>query len=178
MGSSTLMELIIKDARRTFLVFFLAAIGMISVALFMEYFLELKPCILCYMQRGAVIVIGILAAIGFLINPSRLLNYKIFISIISLSIIAGMLLSARQLYLQSLPAELVPSCAPDIEYLISTLPFLEVVILAFTGDGNCAEVLWTFLGISIPGWVFISLSILISYCLFIFKNVNEIHSHK
>jgi len=178
LGSSTLMELIIKDARRTFLVFFLAAIGMISVALFMEYFLELKPCILCYMQRGAVIITGILAAIGFLINPSKLLNYKIFISIISLSIIAGMLLSSRQLYLQSLPAELVPSCAPDIDYLISTLPFLEVVILAFTGDGNCAEVLWTFLGISIPGWVFISLSILISYCLFIFKNVNEIHSHK
>jgi len=172
------MELIIKDARRTFLVFFLAAIGMISVALFMEYFLELKPCILCYMQRGAVIITAILAAIGFLINPSKLLNYKIFISIISLSIIAGMLLSSRQLYLQSLPAELVPSCAPDIDYLISTLPFLEVVILAFTGDGNCAEVLWTFLGISIPGWVFISLSILISYCLFIFKNVNEIHSHK
>ena len=89
-----------------------------------------------------------------------------------------MLLASRQLYLQSLPAELVPSCAPDIDYLISTLPFLEVIILAFTGDGNCAEVLWTFLGISIPGWVFVSLCILMIYCLVIFKNVNEIHSHK
>ena len=46
------MELIIKDPRRTFLVFLLASIGMIAVALFMEHFLELKPCILCYMQRG------------------------------------------------------------------------------------------------------------------------------
>ena len=172
------MELIIKDPRRTFLVFLLASIGMIAIALFMEHFLELKPCILCYMQRGAVIVTGILAAIGFLVNPSKLLNYKIFISIIFLSIIVGMLLASRQLYLQSLPAELVPSCAPDIDYLISTLPFLEVIILAFTGDGNCAEVLWTFLGISIPGWVFISLCILMIYCLVIFKNVNEIHSHK
>jgi len=172
------MELIIKDPRRTFLVFVLASIGMIGVAFFMEHFLELKPCILCYMQRGAVIITGILATIGFLINPSKLLNYKIFISIIFLSIVVGMLLSSRQLYLQSLPAELVPSCAPDIDYLISTLPFLEVIILAFTGDGNCAEVLWTFLGISIPGWVFISLGILMIYCLAIFKNVNEIHSHK
>jgi len=34
------------------------------------------------------------------------------------------------------------------------------------------------LGISIPGWVFISLCILMIYCLVIFKNVNEIHSHK
>ena len=79
------MELIIKNPRRTFLVFLLASIGMIGVALFMEHFLELKPCILCYMQRGAVIVTGILAAIGFLINPRQLLSYKILISIIFLT---------------------------------------------------------------------------------------------
>ena len=172
------MNLVFKNPKRTFLVFLLASIGMIGVALFMEHFLELKPCILCYMQRGAVIVTGFLAGIGFLINPSKLITYKILLTTISLSIIVGLSLSLRQLYLQSLPAELVPSCAPDIDYLISTLPFLEVIILAFTGDGNCAEVLWSFMGISIPGWVFISLSVLAIYCLIIFKNVNEIHSHK
>jgi disulfide bond formation protein DsbB len=65
-----------------------------------------------------------------------------------------------------------------MDYLFSTLPFLEVLILAFTGDGNCAEVLWTFIGISIPGWVLIALSILMVYCLMVLKNANEIHSHK
>ena len=172
------MEIIIKDPRRTFLMLLLASIGMIVIALFMEHFLELKPCILCYMQRGAVIIIGILAALGLLINPDKLRTYRYLISSIFLSAIAGVLLSIRQLYLQSLPADLVPSCMPDIDYLFSTLPFLEVIILAFTGDGNCAEVLWTFLGISIPGWVLIALCVVILYCLIILKRAHEIHSHK
>ena len=129
------------------------------------------------MQRGAVIIVGILAAFGMIINPKKILTYKIILSSIFISILIGALLSIRQLYLQSLPADLVPSCAPDMEYLFATLPFLEILILAFTGDGNCAEILWTFMGISIPGWVLISLSFLLIYCVFIFKKVNEIHSH-
>ena len=112
-----------------------------------------------------------------IINTKKILTYKIILSSIFISILSGALLSIRQLYLQSLPADLVPSCAPDMEYLFSTLPFLEILILAFTGDGNCAEILWTFMGISIPGWVLISLSFLLIYCVFIFKKVNEIHSH-
>ena len=150
---------------------------MIIVALYMEHYLGLQPCILCYMQRGSVIIVGILAAFGMIINPKKILTYKIILSSIFISILSGALLSIRQLYLQSLPADLVPSCAPDIEYLFATLPFLEILILAFTGDGNCAEILWTFMGISIPGWVLISLSFLLIYCVFIFKKVNEIHSH-
>ena len=172
-----MIDLITKDPRRTFLLFLLASVGMIVVASYMEYFLGLKPCILCYMQRGSVIFIGIFAALGLIINPKEILGYKIILSSIFLSIISGALLSIRQLYLQSLPIDLVPSCAPDMEYLFSTLPFLEILILAFTGDGNCAEILWTFMGISIPGWVLISLSFLLIYCVFIFKKVNEIHSH-
>ena len=129
------------------------------------------------MQRGSVIIVGILAAFGMIINPKKILTYKIILSSIFISILSGALLSIRQLYLQSLPADLVPSCAPDMEYLFATLPFLEILILAFTGDGNCAEILWTFMGISIPGWVLISLSFLLIYCVFIFKKVNEIHSH-
>ena len=112
-----------------------------------------------------------------LIYREKILTYKIILSSIFISILSGALLSIRQLYLQSLPADLVPSCAPDMEYLFATLPFLEILILAFTGDGNCAEILWTFMGISIPGWVLISLSFLLIYCVFIFKKVNEIHSH-
>ena len=155
----------------------MASAGMIAVALYMEHYLGLKPCILCYMQSGSVIIVGILAAFGMIINPKKILTYKIILSSIFISILSGALLSIRQLYLQSLPADLVPSCAPDMEYLFATLPFLEILILAFTGDGNCAEILWTFMGISIPGWVLISLSFLLIYCVFIFKKVNEIHSH-
>ena len=172
------MEILAKNCKRTFLILLLSSIGMIGVALFMEYFLELKPCILCYMQRGAVIFIGVLAAIGYVINFENLHFYKLMISAILISAAGGALLAIRQLYLQSLPADLVPNCMPDVDYLFSTLPFLEIVILAFTGDGSCAEILWTFLGISIPGWVLIGLIIVVLYCLFVIVRAGEIHSHK
>jgi len=33
--------------------------------------------------------------------------------------------------------------------------------MLFIGDGNCAEVMWTLLGISIPGWVLICCGLVI-----------------
>ena len=171
------MEFFIKNTRRTFTLLLIGSVGLMSVALFMEYFLKLEPCILCYMQRGAVILIGIIAALGLILNPKKISQFKGLISAVLLVVITGAALSIRQLYLQSLPADLVPSCAPDMDYLFATLPFLEVLVLAFTGDGNCAEVLWTFLGISIPGWLLLAFSLMAVYCALIFKNVDEIHSH-
>ena len=98
---------------------------------------------LCYMQRGAVLILGFIAAIGYLINPKSIKIYKGFLVASYVALFSGISLSLRQLYLQSLPAELVPSCAPDVDYLLDTLPFLEVLIMAISGDGNCAEVLWS-----------------------------------
>ena len=61
-------------------------------------------------------------------NPKKITQYKVLISAVLLIVIAGAALSIRQLYLQSLPTDLVPSCAPDMDYLFATLPFLEVLI--------------------------------------------------
>jgi disulfide bond formation protein DsbB len=156
----------------------LASIGMMSVALFMEKFLLLEPCMLCYLQRFFVILFGLIGLAGILHNSKSIGVFKgyLFAAIISSSL--GALLSIRQLYLQSLPAELVPSCAPDIEYLLDSLPFLEVIIMAIQGDGNCAEVLWSFLGISIPGWLLIGFVCFLIFLLGSLYYVNKIHSQK
>ena len=93
------------------------------------------------------------------------------------SIILGAVFAIRQLYLQSLPDELVPSCAPDLDYLLDTLPVFEVLMMAIQGDGNCAEVMWQFLGISIPGWLLISFIGGSVYILSSLYFSNGIHSH-
>ena len=172
------MNYLFNSPRKTFVIIFFACFGMMAVALFMEHFLLLKPCMLCYMQRGAVILVGLIAGIGFLINSEKLIVYKGFIIGCVVAVLSGIGLSLRQLYLQSLPAELVPSCAPDIDYLLNTLPFLEVLIMAIVGDGNCAEVLWSFMGISIPGWTLIGFLVILIYLVKILLSANEIHSHK
>ena len=102
--------------------------------------------------------------------------FRSYIGLTIAIIICGISLSIRQLYLQNLPPELVPTCGPDIDYLFETLPILEVFMLAIRGDGNCAEVLWSFLGISIPGWLlvaFVALFIYAMVSLFISKKLHS-----
>ena len=149
---------------------------MICVALFMQYALNLKPCILCHLQRFCVILLFCISFLAFIQKGYSLRVYRIFLTGALISSFLGIVFSSRQLYLQSLPADLVPSCVPDLDYLVSTLPILDVVLIAIQGDGNCAEVLWTFLGISIPGWTFIGFIIVSSYLIVALIFSNQIHS--
>lgn len=70
--------------------------------------------------------------------------------------ILGGSFSSRQLWLQSLPPDQVPACGPALDYLFENFPLMEVLSVMLRGDGNCAEVSWTFLSISIPGWTLVA----------------------
>jgi len=68
---------------------------------------------------------------------------------------AGAGFASRQLYLQSLPADQAPACGPSIDFIFQTFPLTDALSILLRGDGNCAEVAWRFLGLSIPGWTLI-----------------------
>ena len=102
--------------------------------------------------------------------------FRSYIGLTIAIIVCGISLSIRQLYLQNLPPELVPTCGPDIDYLFETLPILEVFMLAIRGDGNCAEVLWSFLGISIPGWLLVAFCAQFVYAIVSLCISNKLHS--
>lgn len=134
---------------------FLAAAGLLGFAFYLEKFHYLNPCPLCYAQRIVVGFIGIwfLLATFF---PGRV-GFTRFINgfLILATSIGGAALSIRHLYLQNLPKDQVPACGPDFYALIDKFPFAEVLRTAITGTGDCAEVQWMFLGLSIPGWTLI-----------------------
>ena len=171
-----MQDLLFSNSRRFFALLGATSLGLIIVALFFEHMLLLKPCILCYAQRACVYLLIFVSFVGFLHKNQSLLILRTYMGLCIAFIISGMSLSIRQLYLQNLPRELVPTCGPDIDYLFETLPILEVFMLAIRGDGNCAEVLWSFLGISIPGWLlvaFVALFIYAMVSLFISKKLHS-----
>ena len=49
--------------------------------------------------------------------------------------------------------------------MLETLPFSETLNLVLMGDGNCAETLWTFLGLTIPEQTLILASAVTLVCL-------------
>ena len=80
---------------------------------------------------------------------------KFYFSLTTLFSIAGAASAIRHLYLQSLPEDQVPFCGPDLGYLLDNAYFSDALRMLFIGDGNCAEVVWSLFGVSIPGWVLI-----------------------
>ena len=132
----------------------LGCLGLILVALYMEYSMGLEPCPLCILQRILILATGLVSLIAFLVKP-QVRGIRIFglIGIVLSGI--GSVLGVRHLWLQSLPEDQAPACGPGLEYLIDIFTPIEVLKMILEGDGSCAEVVWTFLGISIPGWTLI-----------------------
>jgi disulfide bond formation protein DsbB len=57
--------------------------------------------------------------------------------------------------LQNLPPAEVPACGPGFDYIVDAFPLSDALAMIFTGSGECAEVNWQFLGLSMPAWVFL-----------------------
>lgn len=145
----------------------LAALTMMGVALF--YFqnqLDLAPCPLCIFQRVGVIAIGVICLIAALHNPGQS-GVRIYSGLIILSAIAGGSVSARHSWLQHLPADQVPECGPGLDYMLESFPFVQVLNMVFRGSGECAEIAWKFLGLSIPEWTLVGFAGFIVYAVWI-----------
>ena len=157
--------------------FFITAFGcldLIIVALIMQEFMGLEPCPLCITQRVCIILVGVLALIAALHNP-KALGQRFYAAGMAIFAIAGGFFASRQLWLQGLPEDEVPACGPSISYVLETFPLLEALEVLLSGDGNCAEVAWTFLGLSIPGWTLIAFAglLLIALWQLIQPKVNQ-----
>jgi disulfide bond formation protein DsbB len=129
---------------------------MVGGAQFMEHILGLDPCPLCLMQRLWTMFGGAVVLAGLALNP-RSLAYPI--AALACTIV-GAGFSIRQLWLQSLPADQVPACGPDMAYMIDAFPLADILKAMTMGTGNCAEVTWTLLGISVAGWALFGFVIL------------------
>lgn len=141
--------------RLTSLIIAMGCAMLIAIALYMQHSMGLEPCPLCMTQRVAIIAVGTVAFLAFLHNPAEL-GKKIYAALGAILAIAGGSVSSRQLWLQSLPEDQVPACGPSLEYMFDTFPLLDTLKIMLQGDGNCAEVVWTFLGLSIPGWTLVA----------------------
>ena len=72
----------------------------------------------------------------------------------------GAYFSFKQLHLQSLPADQVPACGPDLQYMFEVFPLAEVIGAMTQGTGDCAKVSFRFLGLTLPGWSLVTYLVL------------------
>jgi protein dithiol:quinone oxidoreductase len=144
----------LPSIRRTNLALFIACSLMIMAAAYMEHVLKMIPCSLCITQRAFVVLCGLLGLAAWLHNPAGRGRRGYALAGV-LSGILGACFAGRQLWLQSLPADLVPACGPGLSYIFEVFPFMEALKLLLQGDGNCAHV-DKFFGLSLAAWTFMT----------------------
>ncbi|MBT8058624.1 MAG: disulfide bond formation protein B [Xanthomonadales bacterium] len=127
---------------------------MLSYALYVQHVDFLDPCPLCVFQRMVYMWIGAVALVAAIHGPAGVGRW-VYGWLVILGGATGMAIAGRHLWLQSLPADQVPDCGMGLNYMLDTMPFLQVLQEVFYGSGECAEVYWRFLGLSMPGWTFV-----------------------
>ena len=95
----------------------LGSIALITIAVtYFENTLKLEPCYLCMIQRGIIIVIGMICVLAAMHNP-RQFGQRVYAFLSMAMVITGIYFSGKQLWLQSLPESQVP-----VSYTHLTLP--------------------------------------------------------
>jgi disulfide bond formation protein DsbB len=120
----------------------------IGIVLYMEHVMLLSPCGLCITQRVFVILCGLVCLASAIHNPAPK-GQRLYAFLAASMCVFGSYFAGRQIWLQHLPEDQVPACGPGLTYIYDNFPFLETLNFLLKGDGNCAEVQFRFLGLSI-----------------------------
>lgn len=129
-------------------------------ALYLQHFGGLDPCPLCTFQRVGYVSAGIVFLMGALHNPG-MIGRRIYAGIAGLCALYGASVAGRHIWLQNLPADKVPECGPGLDYMLDVFPMKDVLSMVFSGSGECAEIDWTFIGITLPELAFTGFAALI-----------------
>lgn len=144
--------------RRWFFALSVLCSGMLGFGFYLQNVKGIEPCPLCILQRYAFVGIAVIAFIAAVHNAKGLMR-SIYGGIIALIALAGGGVAARQIYLQLNPPTEI-SCGPDLAYMVNTFPLSDLLPKLFRGDGDCAQIDWTFLGFSIAQWALLWFSII------------------
>jgi len=142
---------VIFRPRIWFLLVALACASMLGYGLYVQHVLFIDPCPLCVFQRLAFMWIGVVSLLAFIHNPGTTGRW-IYTSLFATGGVIGTTIAGRHVWLQNLPPDQVPDCGMGLNYMLETMPFSEVLSEVLHGSGECAEIDWIFLGLSMPNW--------------------------
>ena len=132
----------------------------------MQYVMHFDPCPLCIFQRISFIAIGLVCLLAALHNPTNI-GHKIYGLLIAIAALFGLGLAIRHSWLQHNPPEFV-ECGGGLAYWLDTLPANKIVEKVLQGTGECTDIVWKFLGLSIPEWTAV---VYVGFILFALRQI-------
>lgn len=140
--------------RRSNFILFLIGLILLLVSYYLEYQLNIKPCLLCLLQRGLLIALIFTFFFGFILPNKKIIHLIISLMNILFAFL-GLLASGRQVWLQHtvmLDPNAPVTCLPDTSFLLHTLPTSQIIKLALTGTTECSQITWRLFSLSLADW--------------------------
>lgn len=103
-------------------------------------------------QRACLVGVMFFCLLGIIFKPKKFFS-KLFAFGVTFFSALGLAIAGRQVWLQHLPADKVPECGPDLQFMLEAFPFMQMIQTVLSGSGECAEVQWRLLGFSMPEWM-------------------------
>ena len=152
--------------RRGNLLGFAACAALLGYAWYAQAVLHLEPCPLCIFQRIGIALIGVLFLAASLHDPKRW-GARIYGLLQLIAALGTIGIAARHIWIQHQPPGSVAACGATLSYMLDILPVTAVIRKVLTGSGECAQVTWRFLGLSMPAWVLIAAVVLALWAIYV-----------
>ena len=153
------------------LLIFLICTTVIGYALYLQLVINLLPCPLCIAQRIAYWLVGLTSIFAFIHNP-RGLSRQIYYSFIAIFSLIGLLLALRHSWIIRYPEAFQCGISAEEKFL-NTLSIANWWPSMFEANGDCADVKWELMSLTIPDWsviFFLLLLITSVYILYTSRN--------
>ena len=150
-----------QNIKKFYIVIFTLSFFSIVVALYLEYILGFKPCILCIYQRIPYAIAILISLIAFFIG-----NRNILLIILGLTFLAGILLSGYHVSIEKGFIEPIFSCTGEN---IKALEKEEILKSLNNIQPDCRDVDFSLFGISLATLNFIISFVLTIVIVYIFK---------
>ena len=161
----------ISEKRIVLLLIFLVCTTVIGCALYLQLVINLLPCPLCIAQRIAYWLVGLTAISAFIHNPKDL-SRQIYYSFITIFSLSGLVIALRHSWIIRYPESFQCGISAEEEF-VNALSIANWWPNMFEANGDCADVKWEFMSLTIPNWsviFFLLLLITSAYILFASRN--------
>lgn len=137
--------------------------GLLAIAITLQKVYGMEPCSLCMAQRYILLLLGLVFTVSIFTVRFSFLRV-IDALLILVGALAGITLALRHLWIQSLPADQVPTCGPGFEYLIDNFPIIDAINALWAGSGDCHDVDKVF-GLPISMWTLMAFVVILVIAL-------------
>jgi disulfide bond formation protein DsbB len=124
--------------------------GLLAYAYYAQYIQGYNPCPLCIFQRVALFPLAAVFVVAGIHNPTGATS-RIYSGLGILAALLGAFTSGWHVYVQYTPNP--PACLASLEVVMQANPFFDALVRVFQNAGDCTQIDWSFLGLSMPIWV-------------------------